>query len=132
MIPDSVTQADLERWNEGLEAAQADYAKPSQLLSQLMPGFTTPTAEEIHMSGCWLGEQLELEGVSEDEIEPVIFANGQKVMFAHMEQKDAWDVANETLEAFRSGNWDRPGSVLAEQLNDKFLKIAMNNSQRRN
>jgi len=138
MIPDSVTQADLERWREDFERTLATDPAPAtalqtfSLMSQLLPGgFTSPPMEEIHMAGCWLGEQLEIAGAGAD-MEPVIVANGQKTVFAHIEQKDAWDIAQETLESYKAGNWDRPGPELADQLNDKFLRVAIDNSKRRN
>jgi len=130
MMPNSVTQFDLERWKNKFNATE-EMAEIINLKNAL-PGFTIPSLEEVHLSGCWLEERLSIEGASKDEIEAVVRANGQKTVFAHIEQKDAWDIANETLKAYRNGNWDRPGPKLAKQLNDKFIRIVMDNSQRRN
>lgn len=46
--------------------------------------------------------------------------------------KDCWELAKEALEEFVAGTWDPPGEKMAEKLNEQYLKVFIQNQQRRN
>ena len=66
---------------------------------------------EMSYTGYWLTDLLKTEGHSEDEIEKVCFALGQRCFMA----EDVWDVAAESLNLFRRGEL-KPGPELAKQV----------------
>ena len=107
--PDEVTQEMIDRWEEGLKELPPDI--PPEIMRM-------PKIKETCYAGNWLGDKLRKAGAGEDDIESICFAAGQKMLFS-----DPWDVAQEELRVFESGEEnDTPGPVLAERLCLEYLE----------
>lgn len=123
-IPETVTEEDVCRWESFFERDKESFENISEddfCLSKLFKGFTQCSKKEVYISGHWLSEELKKLGADEQTAGECCFANGQKTAFS----EDAWETAKQSLEDYKSGNWDRPGPGLADQLNQIYVPRLM-------
>ena len=121
--PPEITQEDIDRWDSYLleyEKSNPPVSGSTTALEELT-GFHPPDPMEVWYSGSWLDEKLKEAGANKQEVDEVNFSSGQKTLFS----KDAWQTAQESLDDFHRGEWDKPGPELAKRLNDEFLPAIM-------
>lgn len=104
--PITITADDLTRWD-----ANFRYLLTTKE-GMGMEIFSKQPLLEVWYAGLWLGEQLKTLGASEQEVEDVCFATGQRQAF----RPDPWVYSLEAVEKFKKGISDKPGPDLAEQL----------------
>lgn len=100
------TSEDHARWQQHL----AEYLASGE--GGICAGL--PLFPEQFLSGEWLGEQLLAMGMSDQQMEAICFANGQKVAFA----PDPWEVTRQTLAEVKAGNAPVPGDSLSAALTE--------------
>lgn len=84
-----------------------------------IPAFARgPLMEEVWRSGCWLGTMLRKEGASEEDVQRIGFAHGQR-SFAGDPYGWAVKYLNEYV-GTRSIN-DQPGEDLAAEINEEVF-----------
>lgn len=115
--PPEVTQEDTDRWEANRLSHEKSEPTPDTTLLERLTGFRPPNPAEVWHSGCWLGEKLKEVGASEQEIKELCTTQGQKSLFS----KDVWQTAQENLDDFNRGEWDKPGRELADRLNEEFM-----------
>jgi hypothetical protein len=75
--------------------------------------FDLPHFREAYYCGWWMERKLRAEGVSDERIESICFANGQKCAMS----ADPWVPTVQTWERWlRERTHDEPGAELAERL----------------
>lgn len=118
--PDFISEEQLAVWEE---SRPQDNPKldPGAVLMLATMGLQ-PKSDEFHKqmyyAGCWLGGVVADDGADENVESMVCQAFGQKAFFSD----DPWKVAQECLDQYRTGNWDRPGLELADRLCKENLK----------
>jgi len=81
--PESITESDIARWERKFQERDTKEMeeKSASFILKIMPSFPIPDKREVFYSGHWLGEQIHNIGGTEEELESVCGAFGQKCFF---------------------------------------------------
>ena len=110
---------DAKKWAaENFEALDADRLSSDDECVRMFNRMMPDLSQALWNSGCWLAEQLESHGASQDEISEIQMAQGQR-SFGSDPWRAAVDYVNEFAET--GDTKEKGGALLAEKINLELM-----------